>query len=127
MALFTAAALVLMSQGSSLVVPAPEAAYDVGYDELLANDNLAAREAIEACETLPADDPARLINHGIALARTGDYEAARASFEAVAEASERVELETAEGEWVDSRRLARRALAMLDKGEFARYYALSLR
>jgi len=29
--------------------------------------------------------------------------------------------------WVDSRHLARKALAMLDKGEFARYYALSLR
>ena len=78
-------------------------------------------------DELAADDPARLINHGIALARTGNYEAARADFAAAANARDSVELETADGKWVDSRRLARKALAMLDKGEFARYYALSLR
>ena len=42
-------------------------------------------------------------------------------------ARDSVELQTAGGAWVDSRHLARKALAMLDKGEFARYYALSLR
>lgn len=127
MALFTTAALVLMAQGAVAAVPGPEADYDIGYEELVANDNMAARAAIEACDTLPSDDPARLINHGIALARTGNYDAARANFEAAVGSRERVELETAEGEWVDSRRLARRAIAMLEKGEFDRYYALSLR
>ena len=99
----------------------------LGYEELVANENVAAREAIENCDELAANDPARLINHGIALARTGNYDAARAEFEAAAGARNSIELETADGEWVDSRRLARKALAMLDKGEFARYYALSLR
>lgn len=127
MAIITSVALVLMAQGAVEAVPGPQADYDVGYEELVANQNIAAREAIEACEKLAADDPARLINHGIALARTGNYEAARLQFEAAAHASDSVELETAEGAWVDSRRLARKAIAMLDRGEFARYYALSLR
>ena len=44
---------------------------------------------------------------------------ARAMFEAAAQNDTRYRLETASGEWMDSRDLARRALAMLDKGEFA--------
>ena len=127
MAIITSMALALMAQGPVEAVPAPQAEYDVGYEELVANDNVEARKAIENCDALDADDPARLINHGIALARTGKYEAARADFEAAAMARDSVELETADGNWVDSRHLARKALAMLEKGEFARYYALSLR
>lgn len=127
MAIITSMALALMAQGPVEAVPAPQTDYDVGYEELVANDNVEARKAIENCDELAADDPARLINHGIALARTGNYEAARADFEAAANARDSVELETADGQWVDSRRLARKALAMLDKGEFARYYALSMK
>ena len=127
MAIITSVALALLAQGPVEAVPGPQAGYDVGYEELVANDNHAARQAIENCDELAAADPARLINHGIALARMGDYDAARTEFEAAAGARDSVELETAAGDWVDSRRLARKALAMLDKGEFARYYALSLR
>ncbi|KWV94159.1 MULTISPECIES: hypothetical protein [unclassified Erythrobacter] len=127
MAIITSVALALLVQGPVDAAKTPQAEYDVGYEELVANDNLAAREIIENSDELAEDDPARLINHGIALARTGNYEAARAAFEAAASARNSVELETAQGKWVDSRRLARKALAMLDKGEFARYYALSLR
>ncbi len=127
MAIFTSVALALLVQAPVEAVPGPEANYDVGYEELVANENVAARDAIEKCDELAENDPARLINHGIALARTGNYDAARADFEAAANARDSVELETADGNWVDSRRLARKALAMLDKGEFARYYALSLR
>ena len=127
MAIIASVALALMAQGPVEVVADPHSDFDVGYEELVANDNAAARAAIEKCDELAADDPARLINHGIALARTGNYEAARADFAAAANARDSVELETADGKWVDSRRLARKALALLDKGEFARYYALSLR
>ena len=128
MAIITSVALALLAQGTATTTTqAPDTAFDVGYEELVANENVAAREAIENCDELAANDPARLINHGIALARTGNYDAARAEFEAAADARNSIELETADGEWVDSRRLARKALAMLDKGEFARYYALSLR
>ena len=65
-----------------------------------------------------ARDPARLINAGIALARQGQHEAARARFEQAALTSERYSLATADGSWIDSRALARRALAMLNAGAF---------
>lgn len=127
MAIITSVALALMVQGPVELAAPPQAQVEVGYEELVANDNAAARQAIESSSELESGDPAVLINHGIALARTGNYEAARARFEAAASARNSVELETADGKWVDSRRLARKAIAMLDKGEFARYYALSLR
>ncbi|MGI8943861.1 MAG: winged helix-turn-helix domain-containing protein [Qipengyuania sp.] len=60
-------------------------------------------------------------------ARLGDYEEALALFEAVLDSGERVELETASGQWLDSRALERKAIAMLDRGEFAGYYAPSMR
>ena len=72
-------------------------------------------------------DPAQLINRGVALARTGHYDAARRHFEAARDHEERFELETVSGEWMDSRTLARKGLAMLDRGEFQRYFALSSR
>ena len=124
MAIITSIALALMVQGPA---QAAITAVEVGFEELVANENAAARQAIESSGEAHSDDPAILINHGIALARTGNYEAARAKFEAAAGARDSIELETADGKWVDSRRLARRAIAMLDKGEFARYYALSMK
>ena len=127
MALATSFVLALLAQGAPVAVDAPETTFDVGYEELVAGRDRAAVEAIEACAELEEDDPARLINHGIALARMGQFAEARADFEAAAEASSGIELETAGGQWVDSRRLARRALAALDRGDFARYYAMSMR
>ncbi|MBX7500503.1 hypothetical protein K3181_03460 [Qipengyuania sp. YG27] len=127
MTILTSVALAILAQAPVAAVPGPQAEYDVGYEELVAHRDAEARKAIEACDELAQDDPARLINHAIALARTGEYDAARAAFTTVAEARTSVELETATGAWVDSRRLARKGLAMLDRGEFSRYYALSLR
>ncbi|QKG72498.1 tetratricopeptide repeat protein [Erythrobacter mangrovi] len=127
MALGITLALAFMAQAPVQEVAVVETTADVGLDELMAGRDRAALETIENCDELAAADPARLINRGIALARLGRYDEARADFEAAASARETVDLETAAGDWVDSRRLARRALAMLDKGEFARYYALSLR
>ncbi len=127
MTIISTIALTLMAQGPVAAVTGPQADYDVGYEELVSNENVAARKAIENCDELAETDPARLINHGIALARTGEYDAARADFETAATARSSIELQTADGDWVDSRHLARKALAMLDRGEFARYYALSLR
>ena len=72
MAIIAGVALALMAQGPVEVVADPHSDFDVGYEELVANDNAAARAAIEKCDELAADDPARLINHGIALARTGN-------------------------------------------------------
>lgn len=70
-----------------------------------------------ALESQP-NDPALLINLGIAQAQAGLEAQARASFEAARDGREVVDLETANGGSMDSRRLARRAIAMLDRGEF---------
>ena len=93
-------------------------AAEVGYEQLVAGHNDAAINAIEG-RSARAGDPAGLINLGIAYARNGDSRKAKALFEEAYNARDRVELETATGAWVDSRTLARRALAMLDSGELA--------
>lgn len=96
---------------------------DVAYEELVAGRNQAAIASITANPNLDADNPARLINLGVAYARDGDMERARQMFSAVAESREVVELETVDGAWVDARELASRALAMLDAGEFRTKFA----
>lgn len=111
MAFITAAAMLLMAQ-------APAAA-DVASDELLAQKNQAAIERIEANDRLDDDDPARLINLGIAHAREGREDEARDMFRAVVRSESAVRLELAGGGWVDSDELARRALHLLDSGAFA--------
>lgn len=127
MTMMTLAALALAASGQATAAETPAAPFDIGYEELVAGEDRAAIAAIEDCETLAETDPARLINHGVALARVGEYDAARARFEAAAKSEDRYRLETAAGDWVDSRVLARRGLAMLERGEFDRYVALTMR
>lgn len=91
---------------------------DVAFDELAAQQNRAAIEKLEADPASQAEDPAKLINLGIAYAREGQPDRARALFEQAAKSDNRLQLETATGEWVDSRWLAARAIALLDAGEF---------
>lgn len=76
-------------------------------------------EAIAELEAHSSKDPGQLINLGIAYARKGETEAARDLFQAALESPNPIELETADGRSTDSRRLARKALRMLDNGEFA--------
>ena len=127
MSVLAATMLLFAAEGPVMIVSAPEAEYDIGYDELIAGDDRAALEAIENCKELPTDDPARQINHAIAFARLGEYNGARKSFDAAARNLERFELQTSSGEWVDSKVIARRGLAMLDEGEFRGYEALAVR
>ncbi len=89
---------------------------DVAYDALTAGDDRAAVSRLET--KADANDPAVLINLGVAYARQGDNARARAAFEKVI-AAERFDLETASGAWVDSRALAFKALAALDSGNLA--------
>lgn len=90
----------------------------------LAADSLSEGETNRAIAALEEElrrfpgDPALLINLGIAEAQRGNDGVARERFEAALASREIVELETADGGVTDSRRLARRALAMLDRGEF---------
>ena len=90
----------------------------------LASDHLAKGKAFTAIAALEKqveaapEDPALLINLGIAHAQAGDVANARIMFDRALVSSEPIELETADGEVIDSRRLARKAIRMLERGEF---------
>ena len=127
MSLIAAAALLVAADGPVMVVSAPENEFDIGYSELVSGDDREALEAIENCKKLPENDPARQINHAVALARLGDYDAARDRFTAAARNADRFELQTASGDWVDSKVLARQGLAMIDEGQFRGYEVLAVR
>jgi Flp pilus assembly protein TadD len=93
-------------------------------DPGLAAVTLSDGESVRAIAILSAqleefpNDPALLINLGIAFAQSGNDADARSSFQAAMASRQVIDLETADGTAMDSRRLARRALSMLDRGEF---------
>lgn len=92
-------------------------------EELAAQPLAAGRgdQALVMLEKASAADPhdaAVLINLGIAYAQMGDEAKARTAFEAALACHEIVELDTADGTPTDSRRLARKAIKMLSRGEF---------
>ena len=122
MAIGTTLALVMLMQAPVQVAQQADASavepVDVAFEELSVGLNTVAIERIEQNAELDRNDPARLINLGIAHARKGYDLEARAMFTAAARNDKRYRLETAEGQWIDSHDLARRALAMLDRGEF---------
>ncbi|MCX9148683.1 hypothetical protein [Erythrobacter sp. WG] len=74
--------------------------------------------AIVRASLADGNDPAVLINRGIAYAQAGDEARAREAFTRVLAHEEVVDLETADGATTDSRKLARRAMRMLERGEF---------
>ncbi len=126
----TVMAAILIAQAATPLIAAEsgketDSVSDVAYSELTAGENREAIERIEANENLAQDDPARLINLGIAHARLGDEANARAFFRAAVNSEQRLELETATGEWRDSRVLAKTALRKLDRGEFSQRFATS--
>ncbi len=87
--------------------------------DILANGNAATAIAtLERSVEADPNDPALLINLGIAHAQVGEAETAHSMFERALLSSEPLELEIAEGTSTDSRRLARRAMRMLERGEF---------
>ena len=127
MSMLAAAALLVLGDGPVMIVSAPEAQCDLGVEELAVGDDRAALAKIENCRQLPDSDPARQINHAVALARVGEYDAARDKFAAAARNADRFELETVTGDWVDSKVLARRGLAMIEAGDFTGYETLAVR
>lgn len=80
--------------------------------------DVAASDQIEVAAVLSSGDPVQLINRGISYARQGDTDMARAMFTRVADNRMRYQMETADGRWMDSRNIARKAIGMLDRGEF---------
>lgn len=75
-------------------------------------------QALSRAHGADRSDPAVLINLGIAHAQHGEDAAAQDLFRAAMTSPVSYELETAEGTAMDSRKLARRALRMLERGEF---------
>lgn len=120
-ALAHAAALAIAAHSPAPItadMAADRMAQDFGTRELVEGRNAAAIQTLSEDGRIAAQDPALLINLAIAHARRGDDERARRLFETVIAAADRVELETADGRWVDSRALARTGIAMLERGEF---------
>ena len=91
---------------------------DASYETVATGQDARAIRAFDMEDAIAQGDPALLINLGIAHAPQGRTADARTLFEAAEGSEMRYRLETAQGERVDSRWLARRALAMLDRGEF---------
>lgn len=107
-----------MSSALVLLLQSPSLDSEVAYASLRVGDDQRAISEIESSPQLEENDPASLINLGVAHARAGNELRAREYFEAAAASPVRYNLETANGQWVDSRRLAMKALRKLDRGEF---------
>jgi Flp pilus assembly protein TadD len=109
----------------ALLVPAPAAAQFAtvndpapGYSSLLSSDYSTAEREIRAAN-VSKYDPARSINLGIALAKTGRPAEAATQFNRVL-MEEDVEMVVANGQTVMSHNLAHRALTALQDGTFSR-------
>lgn len=111
---------VLIAAAILVTAPMPDVEQvDVAYEEMTEGRSDAAIAQLEASTRSAAEHPASLINLGVAYARVGDEAKARQVLERAAATGERYQLETSDGNWVDSRALARRALAALDSGTLA--------
>ncbi len=103
--------------GQSVPAPAPVSApavsaTDVAYAELSTGN---ADAAVRKLEGTTQSDPAVLINLGAAYARQGATDKALATYRAAIASPERYDLELADGRWMDSRAVARVALAKLQR------------
>lgn len=85
---------------------------------LMARRNDEAIRLLEQARLENPNDPAILINLGIAHAQIGQDDEARALFSSVLGMRAAMDLATSGGRVADSRQLARRAMRMLDHGEF---------
>ena len=114
------AALLLASAQAPQQAPVPATTQSAALeaDKLAEGQSFKAIAALEKRVEAAPEDPALLINLGIAHAQAGDANMARAMFERALVSPDHGELEIADGSVVDSRRLARKAMRMLDRNEF---------
>ena len=123
-ATLVASALAFLQAGAPNALPGMTAptdivSEDVAFDAL--NDGR-PDDAIAQIELLLAEQPespALLINLAAAYLQRGDTERAITAYRRAANSKERYELELADGTWVDSRTLARHALADLRDSQLA--------
>lgn len=103
----------------SVALMAQAATQPVSVSEVSVNSSEVAAQRADVRRAIAQDDPAQLISMGVALARSGDQGAAMELLNAAAKSETRYRLETADGRWMDSRRLALKVIGMIDGGEFA--------
>jgi tetratricopeptide (TPR) repeat protein len=118
----TAFAIALLATSAPAAAATPSAmmaaAPELAVQPLVTGKAEQALATLEKASAANPHDAAVLINLGIAYAQSGDDLKARAAFEQALACHEVVELDTADGTATDSRRLARKALKMLARGEF---------
>lgn len=118
-ALALSALLMASGQSTQSALPEPKIeSVGLASEELARGRLESAIAALEQRVASAPEDPALLINLGIAHAQSGSPDQARTMFERALVSPEPIELETANGEVIDSRRLARKAMRMLERGEF---------
>ena len=118
LALYLAASLLAVPAAAQ---PAGEMDYapgSLGYDALIRGDLAKAEIQLRSDRTVDANDPARLLNLGQVLARTGRIAEAADVFRR-AKAMEDGELVLADGSAISSREAARRALRSLPEARFS--------
>jgi Flp pilus assembly protein TadD len=91
---------------------------DLAVAPLMARRSDEAIAVLERSRRADPEDPAVLINLGIAYAQTGREAEARDLFVAALAKRAAFDLATSGGRVSDSRQLARRAIRMLDHGQF---------
>ena len=107
-----------LAQPVSAHFSSPAQMGDLAAQPLAAGREDQAIAVLEKATAANPHDAAVLINLGIAYAQAGDDVKARAAFDAALACHEVIELETADGSITDSRRLTRKAIKMLEQGEF---------
>lgn len=107
-----------LAQPAAAHMQAPLRSGELAAQPLAAGRGDQALVMLEKARAADPHDAAVLINLGIAYAQMGDEAKALTAFEAALACHEVVELDTADGTATDSRRLARKAIKMLSRGEF---------
>lgn len=102
---------------SAVQLQPPVPASELAVQPLAAGRGDEAIAVLEHANAADPYDPAVLINLGIAYAQTGNEAKARTAFRQALANDVVVDLDTADGTATDSRRLARKALRMLESGE----------
>lgn len=113
--------LILMSVALAGAAPVEVSAprnewVDVAYDDLRSGRSQTAIDRIQANRMIDADDPSALINLGSAHARVGKLEKARSYYLAAIASKVRYDVQLADGRWMDSRRAARLAIELQQRG-----------
>ena len=108
---------------AALSVSAPALAKDaeinypkgsLGYSALLAGDNEGAIRSIKSDTNVRHDDPAQMLNLGLAYERTGDFDAARQQYREVLAQTRSAKLVLSNGAVVDSHDLAEKGLGRVE-------------